>query len=968
MLIAEIFKLVRASCSPHTWSRGVELSRQGGVIAEKLEEAEAILRVTSADKPVSATARLLFEEEDWVCDCQSTQKACEHVAAAVIALKRAKEQGQTLPVSAVPRGIVVYFFREAEGALSFDRGLRVGDTDTVITESLSGYLSGRLPGPLLSASKEDLAIDSLLRDGKRGPLPATVLEELFRYLRSSENVFYEGQKISVGKPTAKVAALLTDSPGGVTIRFEPRAEITKEFSNGVVLCADELCALENPLFTTEERLMIRDGRTFAPPEFPGLVTDILPKLREKVAVEVTSSKLPAVDEDMLPRLVLQTSASGELLSVLPLIVYGNPPLARVDGGRLVFLEDTKKVPVRQPAMEARLAASLHSEWGLNVGRRFDFRGDAANRFTEEMASSRYEVLGNGLGYFGLKPALKVDLSFEGESMRLNFTAAGQDGKADPARVFQAWREGLSRVPLLDDKGWAPIPTEWLERYGHRVLALLEAKDDRGKVAVFHRPEAARLCEDLQLNCPPDFSRLRKQLDTFNGIQTAPLPKDLSAALRPYQQRGVDWLTFLKKSDLGALLADDMGLGKTLQAICVFSGKTLVISPTSVLPNWLKEIARFRPSLKVAVYHGAARELDDKADVVLTTYAILRLDIAHLKKVEWDHVVLDEAQNIKNSESQSAQAAFDLKAKFKTALTGTPIENRLEDLWSIFHFLNPGFLGTRSSFQKTFTSSNDNRLADLRMKIKPFILRRLKQEVAPELPPRTELVLYNDLDPNEQIAYQTVLAATRKEVLEDLGKEGNVMAVLESLLRLRQAACHPALLPGQSAKDSSKVRLLLEKLEEVTSENHKALVFSQWTSLLDLIEPHLKKAKIKFCRIDGSTTERQKIVDEFQSETGPPILLMTLKAGGVGLNLTAADYVFLVDPWWNPAAEDQAADRAHRIGQTRPVFVHRLVSRGTVEEKILALQDKKRAAAEGALSGAGKAAGITRAELLDLIQV
>jgi len=966
MQIAELFKIVRAACSPHTWSRGVELSRQGGVIGENLQETEAMLRVTAADKPVSATVKLFFDEEDWLCDCQSTQKACEHVAAAVIALKRAKEQGQTLPVSAVPRGIVVYFFKDIEGALWFGRAIRVGDQDSMVTESLSGYLSGRIPGPLLSASKEDLGIDSLLRNKKEGVLASATLEELFRYLRSSEHVYLDDKKVTVGKPISRLRAIVGDTASGIRVTFEPRTDITKEFSNGAVLCGDELNALEMPAFTADERPMVREGKYFKPDELPGLVTDILPKLREKVEVEVTTKHLPDIDEDMLPRLVLQTSASGELLSVLPLIVYGNPPIARVDNGRLVFLENTKKVPVRQPAMETRLAASLHSEWGLNVGRRFDFRGEAANRFTKQMEDSRYEVLGNGIGYFGLKPALKVDLGFENEAMRLSFTAPGQDAKADPLKVFQAWREGLSRVPLLDNKGWAPIPTEWLERYGHRVLALLEAKDEKGKVAIFHRPEAARLAEDLEVPCPPDFSRLRKVLDTFTGIPTASLPKDLDATLRPYQQKGVDWLTFLRKSDLGALLADDMGLGKTLQAISVFSGRTLVVSPTSVLPNWLKEITRFRPKLKVSVYHGPDRSLDEKADVVLTTYAILRLDLAQLKKVEWDHIVLDEAQNIKNSESQSAQAAFDLKGKFKTALTGTPIENRLEDLWSIFQFLNPGFLGTRSNFQKTFTAQNENRLEDLRTKIKPFILRRLKQEVAPELPPRTELVLYNELDANEQIAYQTVLAATRKEVLEDLGKEGNVMAVLESLLRLRQAACHPALLPGQTAKDSSKVRLLLEKLEEVTSENHKALVFSQWTSLLDLIEPHLRKAKIKFCRIDGSTTNRQAIVDQFQSENGPPVMLMTLKAGGVGLNLTAADYVFLVDPWWNPAAEDQAADRAHRIGQTRPVFVHRLVTRGTVEEKILALQESKRAAAEGALSGTGRAAAITKSELLDLI--
>jgi SNF2 family DNA or RNA helicase len=333
------------------------------------------------------------------------------------------------------------------------------------------------------------------------------------------------------------------------------------------------------------------------------------------------------------------------------------------------------------------------------------------------------------------------------------------------------------------------------------------------------------------------------------------------------------------------------------------------------------------------------------------------------------VVLDEAQAIKNPESQVARSAFGLKANFRLALSGTPLENRLEELWSLMHFTNPGLLGGRRHFEERVARpiSEGNREATerLRKRIRPFVLRRLKRDVAPELPPRTENVMHVSLDERERAVYDAVMAATRTEVVALLNNGGSVLKALEALLRLRQAACHPALVPGQQAASSSKVQTLVEALSTAVSEGHKALVFSQWTSLLDLIEPHMKDAGIAFDRLDGTTANRGEITTRFQSPEGAPVLLMSLKAGGTGLNLTAADHVFLMDPWWNPAAEAQAADRAHRIGQERPVMVYRLVSQGTVEERILGLQEKKRALFEAALSEAGAATAITREDLLEL---
>jgi SNF2 family DNA or RNA helicase len=414
----------------------------------------------------------------------------------------------------------------------------------------------------------------------------------------------------------------------------------------------------------------------------------------------------------------------------------------------------------------------------------------------------------------------------------------------------------------------------------------------------------------------------------------------------------------------------MGLGKTLQALATFGPRTLVVAPTSLLANWRDELARFRPELSVHTYHGADRELEEQATVTLTTYALLRRDAEALARVPWELAVLDEAQAIKNPDSQTARAAYGLRADRRIALTGTPVENRLEELWSEMHFLNPGLLGGRGEFDvrvaKPIAAGDAAAVERLRERLRPFVLRRRKREVAPELPPRTDVVLHCVLSEAERAVYDAVRAATAPEVLSRLARGGSVIEALEALLRLRQACCHPRLVPGQQLDASAKLELLTDRLETAAADGHKALVFSQWTGLLDLAEPRLRAAGLDFARLDGSTANRGEVVARFQAESGPPVFLISLRAGGVGLNLTAADHVFLLDPWWNPAVEDQAADRAHRIGQERPVLVHRLVAQDTVEERILALQESKRALAAAAIDG-GAGAELTRDDLLALLQ-
>ncbi|MCA9675479.1 MAG: DEAD/DEAH box helicase [Myxococcales bacterium] len=550
-----------------------------------------------------------------------------------------------------------------------------------------------------------------------------------------------------------------------------------------------------------------------------------------------------------------------------------------------------------------------------------------------------------------------------------FGVNGRTASADA--VLRAWQAGTDLVPL-DGGGWGRVPLGWLAKHGQRVADLLAARRDDGTVPLFAMPDLAQLCDDLDRPPPADVERLRPALEGFERIPHVTPPAGLAEILRPYQQAGVDWLCFCRDLGLGCVLADDMGLGKTIQALAALRGRTLVVSPTSVVFNWADEARRFRPDLKVAIYHGARRSLDPDADVVLTTYPLLRNDIDELGAVSWDTVILDESQTIKNPDSQVARAAYRLQAGWRITLSGTPVENRLEELWSQLHFTNPGLLGGRSDFQERWAApvaaGDPGAAARLRERIRPFVLRRLKREVAPELPPRTEAVLHVELDDAERVIYDAIRAATQADVLSMLagGGQGSIMAALEALLRLRQASCHSALIPGQSAAGSSKVSRLLGALEDAAADGHKALVFSQWTSLLDLVEPHLEAAGIAFTRLDGSTRDRAGVVATFQDPDGPPVMLVSLKAGGTGLNLTAADHVFLLDPWWNPAVEDQAADRAHRIGQDKPVMVYRLVARDTVEERILALQERKRALADAALGEADRAVSLTRDDLLALL--
>ncbi|HKU40929.1 MAG TPA: DEAD/DEAH box helicase [Polyangiales bacterium] len=963
-----LYEAIREQCAKGVWLRAEQMTRTSSIDAKHTPSDEIELRLITKGGMTSPRVVLSPADLDWSCECPSEEPACIHVAAAILAVRNAQATGQPLTGLSAPLIKLSYKLRELGGSLALERFLVRGEQLAPLGTRLSAW-KRRDGDDDVQASPADMAVDVALGPVVSGKIPRPLVPRVLAALTECNDVEFRAKPAKIGEPRPVIRVRVDDHPEGFRVWAEQDPEIEEIFDNGVVLHAGTLRAVGELDLSGRDVDELRKGRVYPFGQVADLVGRVIPALQERVPLTNASKLLPSATP-MQPRLLVQTEFVDGALSVLPLLVYGDPPVARIDGGKLHYLGGA--LPVRNEERERRLQDELTERTGLEVGHTSRFMGRSALDAAEKLRRfGKLSVAGSGLDACFVAAPLTPHFELDAARTQFGFVSETEGGMlhASAEAVVEAWRRGEQLVPLIEG-GFAPLPAAVLSRVGTLLADLLASKQDDDSLPACALPDLARLCEALNAPPPPSFTRLRELTGDFAGIQQAELPKDLNAQLRDYQHDGVNWLAFLSRANLGAMLADDMGLGKTLQALCVMGSPCLVVAPASVLHNWAAEIERFRPALRVHTYHGPNRELRDDADVTLTTYAILRLDDEILAARRWDTVVLDEAQNIKNADSQVARAAFSLDARFRMTLTGTPIENRLDELWSQFHFANRGLLGGRADFQeryaKPIAEGDLPTLQHLRRRIKPFMLRRLKRDVARELPPRTDVVVHCTLNERERELYDAILAATRKEVIDQLAAGGNVLAALEALLRLRQAACHVGLLPGQSADSSSKLELLLELLDKVLAEDHKALVFSQWTSLLDRVEPLLTAAGVDFLRLDGTTRDRGAVVSRFQNEPNPRVMLVSLKAGGTGLNLTAADHVFLLDPWWNPAVEDQAADRAHRIGQERPVLVHRLVAEETVEERMLTLQAKKRALAEAATHGAEAAFGLTRDDLLALL--
>lgn len=623
-----------------------------------------------------------------------------------------------------------------------------------------------------------------------------------------------------------------------------------------------------------------------------------------------------------------------------------------------------------------------------LGRLSDGLREAGFSLRQDLGDRKYH-----LGNIDLQLAVKQDNDW--------FDLHGMVTIGDFKIPFIALRHNILhniREYELPDGTIAVLPEEWFTRY----FELFHAGQIDDNRLIVNR-QMFGLLHEAGIDSP-EIDSLRNMFNVAN-LPKVTLPQGLNATLRPYQLTGYYWLKLLETNGFGGCLADDMGLGKTLQALtllldvadrpreaaelppttqlslfdgsCAVAGNhrtSLIVMPLSLIHNWMAEAARFAPSLKVLAHVGNARTRTVATfgfyDIVVTTYGLVRNDCELLSKHPFEYVILDESQAIKNSSSKSYAAVTELKARHKLVLTGTPVENSLTDLWSQMNFVNPGLLGSFNRFRTEYVSVIERdpespRAQQLRALVEPFILRRTKGEVASDLPPKTEQIRACTMDKEQQSLYESEKSAMRTMLLEKMSSDGAAKSsalVLQSLMRLRQIACHPRLVGN--GEPSAKFDEVTRVLETILSENHKVLMFSSFVSYLNLYEEYLRAQNIPYVILTGETTNRDEVIRRFQTDERVRVFLISLKAGGVGINLTSADYVFILDPWWNPSVENQAIDRAHRIGQTKSVFVYKFVTAGTLEEKIIALQNRKSNLA-GIFANSNPFKDITIEELMQL---
>jgi superfamily II DNA or RNA helicase len=714
-------------------------------------------------------------------------------------------------------------------------------------------------------------------------------------------------------------------------------------------------------------------------------------LRDRATLAQTLSRAGVPDTDLPPELRLTT------LQVTPWPRIRFNPLAGPPGsdrllatvsfdydGTIVPNDNASHEPIfdaerlrlvaRRPAEEAARLAELQalgitSEWDPFERRaRLETRVKHLSAAVRALVEDGWHVEGEA-GAYRSAGSLQFSVTSGIDWFDLEATADFGGQSVPLTDILGALRRG-DGVVRLGDGSIGLLPEDWLRRY----LPLTMAGELHGGKLRFRTSQTALLdalladrADDATVAVDQTFDTLRRQLETFSQVSAEDPPSTFTGTLRPYQREGLGWFTFLRRFKFGGCLADDMGLGKTVMVLALLDSRraehrpSLIIVPRSLVSNWMSEGARFAPHLRLLDYSHTARAASLAAmedyDAVLCTYGTLRRDVEALKQVEFDYLILDEAQAIKNAATASAKAVRLLEGRHRLALSGTPIENHLGELWSLFEFLNPGILGSSSVFQRATAGSGaapaPEFTSTLSRGLRPFILRRTKSQVARELPERTEQTLSCELSGRERALYDSLKRHYRAALLGRTGQadpSGSKLHVLEALLRLRQASCHPGLVDARQHDGSSaKFDVLLPRLREVIAEGHKALVFSQFTSLLALLRRSLDAEKITYEYLDGRTRERAAAVQHFQEDPSVGLFLISLKAGGLGLNLTAAEYVFLLDPWWNPAVEAQAIDRAHRIGQTREVIAYRLIAKDTVEEKVITLQQSKRALADAVLS-------------------
>ncbi len=853
---------------------------------------------------------------------------------------------------------------------------------------------------------------TIVKAAKRGELKATIirpeptdLDAVFRALAQAPYVYWEnGRRVSFD-PLAAIPKIMVRETGE---RVNLSVEWTLADNRAWVPAEPRIFAGPGPWI--EDGWVLRpiygvadgqaleelmdEGAWVSAAEVGSFLGTAMPALHSwgaRTSVEVSPGRNFIADLECMPRLYLEEDARK--LSVVLRFGYGEIEVGD-DNPQPVLMIDVGAEPVCiQRDLEAEFeAVGELREVGLvqvEPGR-FEASGDDALEFLLThlpVLAERWQIFGRNsiVRHRVSRNQLTMNVAVKSgvDWLEVNAEAKSDGDPVEIERILKALKKG-SRFVRLSDGAHGIIPDKW--RAG--MVGLLEqlgVGSEPEKSSLFMAPvadELARFADEVITDDGEDWRDYLIKLLDGSAATERELPQGIDCELRPYQERGYQWLGFLDVAGVGGILADDMGLGKTIQALTLLSwekhntsnGPSLVIAPTSVVPNWDNETKRHAPGLTPLRYHGADRGkiLDslEGADVVITSYAITRRDIEQLEKIDWNYVILDEAQAIKNAATATARAVKRLKARRRLALTGTPLENHLGELWSHFNFLNPGLLGSQKQFAEKFErpihKGDEHAVELLKGRIAPFILRRMKSEVAPELPPKIENILGSEFNPAQEQLYNSLLDAGREKVrraIEEKGVGGARTSILEVLLRLRQTCCHPQVLPGGLGDGigSAKFDQFCDFVTEVVEEGNRVLVYSQFVKVLKIMKNWFEEAGINHLYMDGSTRNREKLVNRFQTDASVSSFLVSLKAGGTGLNLTAADYVIIYDPWWNPSVEAQATDRAHRIGRVNTVFAYRMVARNSVEEKIQLLKEKKMELTDKFITSQAGGGGIPLAE-------
>ena len=823
-------------------------------------------------------------------------------------------------------------------------------------------------------------------------------------------------RFATARPQDSPMAALSWSDGS---SLRPSLSVTRDDGAGLYLVDGVLEGEETTVPLADVQLLLDEGlaltRDRAMPVMPGGLMPWLQQLLERGALRVPLAEAPRLKDALLasgasdieglpeelrtavvntepvPHLVLRSPRhEGRLLHADLLFSYADGPPQPASTVPLAPTRNPQIMARRQADVERRAhdrLRALGARSGWNAWERRQIIQVTASdvpRFVRLLIREGWHVEADGHRFRLATAAPRLDVRSGVDWFELRGDAVFDEQTATLPQLLDAVQRRQGTV-LLGDGSVGILPEDWL-----REFATLAIGTKSGDHVRFGRTQVALL--DALLTQKPAVSwdstaaAARDRLRAFDTITPLDPPPTFQGILRPYQRDALGWLTFLREFGFGGCLADDMGLGKTVVVLALLDARrqasedegrrrqpSLVVVPRSVLFNWQQEAARFAPQLKVLDFSGADRASRmhqiEENDLVLITYGTLRRDAVALAGVDFDYVILDEAQAIKNANTAGAKAARVLRGQHRIALSGTPVENSLDDLWSLFEFLNPGLLSGATAFGRSFTGGEDGEeLQLLARALRPFILRRTKDQVASDLPPKTEQTIFCELERRQRALYNELRDHYRRTLLGGAAPwQTAKLQVLEALLRLRQAACHPALVdPERNGDASAKLELLLPRLIETIEEGHKALVFSQFTSFLALLREQLRERGITYEYLDGRTKDREARVQRFQSDESCRLFLISLKAGGVGLNLTAADYVFILDPWWNPAAEAQAVDRAHRIGQNRSVFAYRLIARDTVEERVLDLQRRKRELADAIITADSSLVRSLKREDLELL--